>query len=205
MFKVGLTGGIGSGKTVIAKLFEARGVPVIDADVLARRLVEAGQPAFRAILEHFGDEIIVNGKLDRGRLRQRVFARQVERRWLEQLLHPLIYAEMQRETEGFSSAYCLLVIPLLLETGRRDFVDRLLVVDCFPALQRQRVKLRDGLDDAAFDRIQSTQVSRDERLAAADDIIENNDGVDSVVERVDDLHRLYLEQASRHLTVRRRE
>lgn len=202
MFKVGLTGGIGCGKTVIAKLFETHGVPVIDADVLARSLVEPGQPAFRAIVEHFGDTVIANGKLDRGRLRQRVFAGQTERRWLEQLLHPLIYAEMQRQTEDFSAAYCLLVIPLLLETGRRDFVDRLLVVDCRPALQRERVKLRDGLDDAAFDRIQSAQVSRDERLAAADDVIENNAGIDALTSRVGDLHRLYLDQALEHVMAR---
>jgi dephospho-CoA kinase len=192
MLKVGLTGGIGCGKTAVANLFAALGVPVIDADVLARRLVEPGQPAFRAIVEHFGEQVVTHGQLDRSQLRQRVFAQQTERRWLEQLLHPLIFRGMQQQTENFRTPYCLLIIPLLLETGRRDFVDRLLVVDCLPELQRQRVKQRDGLDDAAFDRIVSAQVSREERLAAADDLIENNAAADALAPRVEALHRLYI-------------
>jgi dephospho-CoA kinase len=192
MLKIGLTGGIGCGKTTIAKLFAAKGVPVLDADSISRDLVEPGRPALQEIALHFGPEVLKNGRLDRARLRRLVFAVPGARQWLESLLHPLVYAEMQRRIARLSAPYCLLVVPLLLETGRRDFVDRLLVVDCPTELQRQRVRLRDGSDDTEIDRILSIQVAREDRLAAADDVIENAADQEKLSEQVDRLHQFYL-------------
>lgn len=196
MYKVGLTGGIGCGKSTVARLFAAQGVAVIDADVIAHRLVEPGQPALQAIASHFDLPLVGNGQLDRKRLRQIVFSSEDARQWLENLLHPLVYAEMQRQSELCTTAYCLMVIPLLLETGRAGWVDRVLVVDCARAVQRERVELRDGLDPAEFDRIEAAQISREARLAAADDILDNNHGLDALQPHVKALHRRYLELAS---------
>jgi dephospho-CoA kinase len=192
MLKIGLTGGIGCGKTTVAKLFAAKGAPVLDADSISREMVEPGRPALQEIVLHFGPEVLKNGRLDRARLRRLVFAVPGARQWLESLLHPLVYAEMQRRIARLSAPYCLLVVPLLLETGRRDFVDRLLVVDCPTELQRQRVRLRDGSDDTEIDRILSTQVAREDRLAAADDVIENAADQEKLSEQVDRLHQFYL-------------
>ena len=192
MLKIGLTGGIGSGKSTVADLFAARNVPVLDADRIARDLVEPGQPALLAIIERFGAEILKDQRLDRERLRQIVFAVPEERRWLEALLHPRVYAEMERRIAELSAPYCLLAIPLLLETGQRDFVDRLLVVDCPVDIQRQRVLARDGSDAAQIERMLAAQIGRPERLAAADDIIENAGTLAELAEPVEKLHRLYL-------------
>jgi dephospho-CoA kinase len=192
MLKVGLTGGIGSGKTMVAGLFAAKGVPVLDADVIARDLVEPGQPAYRAIVEHFGPDLLQEGRLDRARLRQIVFVDPEARLWLESLLHPLVYDEMRRRIAELSTSYVLLVIPLLLETGRRDFVDRLLVVDCPIEVQRQRVKQRDGLDEAEIDRILSAQLAPEARLAAADEVIRNAGSPAELAGQVDRLHEFYL-------------
>lgn len=196
MYRVGLTGGIGCGKTTVARLFAEQGVRIIDADVIARHLVEPGQPALQAIARHFGPPVVVGGQLDRKRLRQIIFTRDDERQWLESLLHPLVYAEMQRQSVLCTTPYCLLVIPLLLETGPAGFVDRVLVVDCARGVQRERVELRDGLDHAAFNRVEAAQISREARLAAADDVLENNDGIDILQTRVRALHRRYLGLAS---------
>lgn len=192
MYKVGLTGGIGCGKSTVARLFADLGVEVIDADVIARRLVEPGQPALEEIASHFGLPLVVNGQLDRKRLGQIIFSREDERQWLENLLHPLIYAEMQRQSALCSGSYCLMVIPLLLETGRTGLVDRILVVDCAREVQKERVRVRDGLDPPAFSRVEAAQISREARLAAADDVLDNNDGMESLRSRVMDLHRQYL-------------
>ena len=196
MLKIGLTGGIGCGKTTIANLFAAKGVPVIDADEVARAFVELGQPALEAIAAHFGEDVLVKGRLIRARLRERVFADTAERQWLEALLHPMVYGAMQQQVDALTAPYCLLVVPLLLETGRRRFVDRLLVVDCNLELQRQRVKCRDGLDDEVFNLIVGTQMSRAARLLVADDVIENYGEVERLRWRVDELHMRYLELAS---------
>jgi len=133
MYKVGLTGGIGCGKTTVANLFASLGVPVADADVVARALVAPGLPAYRAILDHFGDGVRQeNGELDRAALKALIFARAAERHWLENLLHPLVYRELEQWAEQQMAPYALFVVPLLLTTGRRDSVDRLLGVDCQP-------------------------------------------------------------------------
>lgn len=191
MLKVGLTGGIGCGKTTVANLFAEKGVPVIDADQISHQLVEPGRPAFQSIVRHFGEDVLLDGRLNRRLLKEQVFSRTDEREWLENLLHPLIYQEMQRQVEALSAPYCLLVVPLLLETGRRDFVDRLLVVDCPPEVQRQRIRIRDGLDDKAIDLILATQLSREQRLVVADDVVENVDELAVLRPQIDRLHHLY--------------
>lgn len=196
MFKVGLTGGIGCGKTTVANIFAELTVPVIDADQIARQLVQPGEPALAAIIGHFGDSLLAGGQLDRARLRARIFADERQRVWLENLLHPLIYADMQRRVDALPDAYAVLAIPLLLETGRRDFVDRLLVVDCEPDVQQWRVMARDGIDAAAFRGILAAQASRSSRLAAADDVLENNGDLGVLRDRVRMLHERYLRLAA---------
>lgn len=191
MLRIGLTGGIGSGKSTVADLFAAKGIPILDADVIARALVEPGQPLLAAIAAHFGDTVLREGQLDRARLREIVFNQPEDRAWLEGLLHPHVYVEMERRLAGLAAPYALLVVPLLLETGRRDAVDRLLVVDCPVAVQRQRVKARDGFDDAAIDGILAAQATREARLAAADDVIENSTGRADLAAEVERLHGLY--------------
>jgi dephospho-CoA kinase len=191
MLKVGLTGGIGCGKTTVANLFAEKGVPVIDADQISHQLVEPGWPAFQAIVRQFGEDVLLDGRLNRRLLKEQVFSRTDEREWLENLLHPLIYHEMQRQVEALSATYCLLVVPLLLETGRRDFVDRLLVVDCPPETQRQRIRIRDGLDDKAIDLILATQLNREQRLVVADDVVENFDELAVLRPQIDRLHHFY--------------
>jgi dephospho-CoA kinase len=136
--------------------------------------------------------MLSGGTLNRARLRQRVFDHPDERRWLEALLHPLIYRELERQVNESVSPYCLLVIPLILETGHRDFVDRLLVVDCLPETQRRRLQVRDGLDETAMDRILSAQFSREQRLSAADDVIVNEGPIQSLRRLIERLHRDYL-------------
>jgi dephospho-CoA kinase len=195
MLKIGLTGGIGSGKSTVADLFAAKGVPVLDADQVARDLVEPGRPAFQAIVGRFGPQVLREGRLDRLRLRQRVFAAPGERRWLESLLHPGVYEELRRRAEGLDAPYCLLAIPLLLETGRRDFVDRLLVVDCPMEAQRQRIMSRDGASPEFVERMLATQIDREGRLAAADDILDNSGALRELAEPVERLHRRYLSLA----------
>jgi dephospho-CoA kinase len=192
MLKVGLTGGIGCGKSTVANLFAARGVAVVDADEIARILVEPGQPALSAIVDYFGPDLITNGRLNRAVLRQRIFSVPTDRLWLESLLHPLIYTRMQAEAQALGGSYCLMVVPLLLESGGRAIVDRVLVVDCPADLQRRRVKSRDSLDDAAFDRIIAAQLGRNARLAVADDIIVNDGTPESLSVQVDRLHLTYL-------------
>jgi dephospho-CoA kinase len=154
--------------------------------------VEPGQPAFEAIKRHFGTTVLKDGTLDRGKLRDIVFSDPEQKRWLEDLLHPLVYSEISRRIATLAGPYCIVVVPLLLETGQKHIVDRLLVVDCPEDVQRQRVKLRDGLSDAQIQKIIASQSSRAERLAAADDVIENVADESSLSDRVDELHRRYL-------------
>ena len=193
MFIIGLTGGIGSGKSTVSRLFEARGVQVIDADLVARQVVEPGQAALDQIRQRFGPQVIsTSGELDRQRLRQIVFADEEKRAELEALLHPIILSEMLRQGRQARSAYVIFAIPLLLETGQQEHVDRILVIDADEQTRRQRVRLRDNLSDAEIDAIMQAQWPRDERLAAADDIITNNGTTDSLNDQVEALHRRYL-------------
>lgn len=187
-----MTGGIGAGKSTVARMFAARGVEVFEADEVAHRLLEPGQPALKAVARAFGSDILgADGRLDRAALRRRVFAESKARKRLEGIVHPLVYAELARLVLGAAGSYCVLSVPLLLETGRRRFVDRLLVVDCPESLQIERVVRRSGLRPEEVRAIMAAQVSRSERLAAADDVIVNAADTAGLEAEVDALHRRY--------------
>lgn len=193
MFKIGLTGGIGSGKSTVAELFAERGVTVIDADRAARDAVIPGSPALAKIVEDFGAGVLdADGSLNRAALREIVFADPTRRRRLESVLHPVIIAQMHAETERASGPYCMLVMPLLLEAQQQQAVDRVLVIDCPPDLQRQRAMARDAASAAEVERIMAAQVSREQRLAAADDIIINDGDMQHLETQVEALHQRYL-------------
>lgn len=193
MLVVGLTGGIGSGKTTVANYFSALGVPLIDADVIARELVEPGSPVLNEIVECFGPDVLnTGGDLDRLRLRHRVFTDPGQRRRLESILHPRIRAEMARRIRQLDAPYCIVSIPLMVETAQTDLVDRVLVVDCPPELQRQRIAQRDGWPADEISGALQAQATRAQRLHAADDVIVNDRDLDTLRHTVDSLHRSYL-------------
>lgn len=198
MLRVGLTGGIGSGKTAVSDRFARLGVPVIDADQLSRELVAKGQPALAEIAALFGPTVLTEaGELDRAALGQRVFADPAARRQLEQILHPRIRDAMQARVAALDAPYVILVIPLLLETGQTDLVDRVLVVDTSPERQRARIRQRDGFSDARIAQILAAQTDRATRLRAADDIIRNDAGLADLDRAVAALHANYLELSAR--------
>jgi dephospho-CoA kinase len=189
---VGLTGGIGSGKTAVSDRFAQYGVPVIDTDLLARELVEPGQPALAAIVAEFGPDCIDNqGQLRRADLRERVFADPAGRQRLEAILHPRIRALARERIAALTAPYCLVVIPLLAETGMTDLVDRVLVVDVPETEQLRRVMTRDHLDEARARRILAAQVRRAQRLALANEILDNAGDLDHLDRQVADLHHRY--------------
>lgn len=195
MFAVGLTGGVGAGKSTVAALFAELGAAVIDTDVIARELTVPGQPALAEIRAAFGDAAIrPDGTLDRTALRQKVFADTAARRQLEAILHPRIRREVEAALARVQSAYALVVIPLLVETGGyRDLLGRVLVVDCPEAVQVARVMARSGLAQEEAAAILTAQAGRAERLAAADDTIANDASPDALRPQVAALHRKYLE------------
>ncbi len=196
MLIIGLTGGIGSGKSTVTTLFGKLGVPVVDADIVSRQVVEPGQPALTEITHQFGPSILTNeGQLDRQRLREVIFASAAKRRQLEKMLHPRILAEMKRQARQRATPYCIFAIPLLLEAGQQDEVERIVVVDATDDIRRQRIKKRDRLSDSEIDAILKTQLGRNERLAAADDIITNNGDLGALQQQVETLHRRYLNMA----------
>jgi dephospho-CoA kinase len=193
---IGLTGGIGSGKSTVAGYFSALGITVVDADRIAHELARPDQPAYAAIVAAFGDRsVAADGTLDRAFLRQRIYSNPEEKQKLESILHPRIRARMEALLQAAAGPYCIAVIPLLLETGQTDMVDRILVVDIGETLQRQRVIERDDLADDAITDIISAQADRASRLAAADDIITNDGDRDALRRQVNDLHEQYLELA----------
>jgi len=195
MLRIGLTGGIGSGKSTVAGLFAALGVPVIDADQIAHRLTRPGTPATRKILEAFGTDVAENGGIDRRRLAHLVFADIGKRRKLEAILHPLISAEMEMEAGMLSTPYCLLVIPLLIEAGQTGLVDRVLVVSASAQTRMHRVKDRDGRSPDEIQRIMQNQADETTQQAAADDWITNENGLESLEKQVRKLHEKYLQMA----------
>jgi len=201
--RIGLTGGIGSGKSTVAGMFEELGVPVIDADVLAREMVVPGQPALAEIVSAFGPKILTaDGHLNRRRLRELIFSDEAARRDLEHILHPSILDAMDARARTLSAPYCLLSIPLLLESGQTEGMDRILVIDAPEALQLERARRRDRTSAEQARRILSAQVGRQERLAAADDVIVNDAGLDTLSEQVHRLHRFYLALAAGDLPPR---
>ena len=196
-FRIALTGGIASGKTTVADLFAALGVPVIDTDVIARDVVEPGQPALAEVVEAFGSDVLApDGRLDRRRLRERIFTDPDARRRLEAILHPAIRAEMERQSGAAGGPYQVLVIPLLTEGKRRDRVDRVLLVDVPEELQIQRLMWRDGVSHEQAQASLNAQATRAERLAMADDIVRNTGRPDDLRDRVAKLHAKYRQLAA---------
>ncbi len=195
-FIVGLTGGIGSGKTAASDWFKAQGVAIVDADVVSREVVEPGTPALAAIGAHFGSEVLqADGRLDRAALRRIVFDKPDERRWLEQLLHPLIAQEIVRQLAAATSAYAMLVSPLLFETGQKAFVKRTLLIDVPEDVQVARTATRDKVEEAQVKAIMAAQMSRADRRARADDIVVNDGTLAELHARLVPLHARYLELA----------
>ncbi len=196
-FVVGLTGGIGSGKSAVANLFAAHGVAVVDTDVIAHELTGAHGAAMPAIAAQFGDSLLgPDGRLNRAAMRQLVFSDASAKSRLEAILHPLIRRESEQRCQSAQSPYVLLVVPLLLESGAyRQYVKRILVVDCAETTQIARVMARSGLDAEEVRAIMETQASRALRCAAADDVVVNEADLASLSAQVDDLHRRYLEMA----------
>lgn len=198
-FVVGLTGGIGSGKSAVGKLFADRGVVVIDTDGIAHELTAPGGAAIPAIRAEFGDQVVTaDGALDRGAMRSLVFADPQSRKRLEAILHPMIRTESERRVAAAESPYTILMVPLLVESpGYRNRVDRVAVVDCREETQIERVMQRNSLARAEVERILAAQASRAERLAAADDVIDNDGTLAELGPRVEKLHVSYLASASR--------
>ncbi len=193
---IGVTGGIGSGKTTVANLFSSLGVPVIDADELARQVVAPGQPAYEEILQHFGTTILSkSGELDRRRLRERIFSDSAKRDRLEAIVHPRVYAQMKHLLDCLETPYAIVVVPLLIESGARELVDRVLVIDSPEELQIERTHRRDGTTRAAVKKILAAQLDRSARLSAADDIIENDASLEALAKVVSRLHRQFLSEA----------
>jgi len=193
-FTVGLTGGIGSGKTLVTDLFAARGVAIIDTDVIAHQLTAPGGLAIAAIGATFGAGFIdAGGAMDRARMRQLVFADAGAKQRLEAILHPLIQQECERAAASATGPYLMFAVPLLVESGRwRERVARILVVDCPEQQQVERVMRRNGLAEAQVRAIMAAQVSRAERLAAADDVIVNDGPLAALAPQVERLHAQYL-------------
>ena len=195
-FVVGLTGGIGSGKSAVSERFERLGIQVVDADLASRAVVEPGRPALKAIEAHFGPDVITpDGSLDRAALRKLIFENEEERRWLEALTHPLINDYIADALEKADSPYVILAHPLLVETGQTGICHRVLVVDVPEALQVQRTMDRDGNPESQVRAIMAAQASRGERLAAADDVIVNDQDLAHLDDQVARLHARYLKLA----------
>ncbi len=195
-FRIGLTGGIACGKTTVANLFGALGVPVVDTDLLAREVVAPGSALLAQIAAHFGTAVLAqDGSLDRRELRSRVFADPSARLWLEQLTHPAIRALTDERSEAADGPYVIVAIPLLVETGAADRFDRVLVVDCEPEVQLARLTARDGATRAEALAMLAAQAPREKRLAVADDVIRNDGDIARLRDQVEKLHRQYVTAA----------
>ncbi len=197
MLVIGLTGGIGSGKSTVSELFAELGVPVVDMDVIAREVVEPGKPGLEEITREFGPGILdTAGRLDRAALREQVFASQEKREKLEAILHPLIRQQAEQEIAGLQAPYCILVIPLLAESAQPFPVDRILVVDVPESVQIERTMTRDHSSEADVRKILEAQAARKTRLKLADDVIHNTGNRDALRKKVSELHRFYLKLAT---------
>lgn len=190
---VALTGGIGSGKTTVANEFAKLGVPLVDADVISRQVVEPNTPAFAAIISHFGNGIVSKeGALNRDLLREIIFSNSDEKKWLNALLHPLIQQETQKQLKQAIYPYVLWVVPLLIENNISHLANRVLVVDVTPEEQIQRTIKRDNISLEQVKNILKAQVSREKRLSYADDVITNHTNDTSIQDKVANLHNQYL-------------
>ena len=192
-FVIGLTGGIGSGKTTVANLFAAQGVELVDADIVAREVVEPNSDGLKQLIEHFGKDILLdNGELNRAALRERIFNNSTEREWVNQCLHPKIRTRMLHLIKSSPSEYTVLVVPLLFENGLDSLVNRTLVVDIPVELQVERTLNRDGVSEQQIRHIIGSQMSREDKLAKADDVISNQGEIKHLEQAVLALHDKYL-------------
>ena len=202
--RVGLTGGIASGKSLVADMFAELGAAVIDTDVIAREVVMPGRPALDEIRQAFGDAAFAgDGSLDREAMRRRIFTDDGAREQLEAILHPRIQRETIRQAEEAGGDYQIIVVPLLVESSLKSFVDRVLVVDCSEETQIERLLARDAESMQRARRILAAQASREERLAIADDVIDNDSDLDSLRQRVEILHASYAAMGRRERDVSR--
>lgn len=193
VFTVGLTGGIGSGKSTISDLFAEFGVDIIDTDEIARELTASGKPAVGELARRFGSDVVsADGSLNRDRMRELAFSEPEVRQALQDILHPLIRAEVKHKLSTVNKPYALVVVPLLVESRNYKFADRILVVDCTEEQQIKRVMRRSGLSRNQVRAIMGTQASRSERLAAADDVIHNEGEIADLRSQVEKLHQQYL-------------
>ena len=192
---IGLTGGIGSGKTAVSETFEDLGITVVDADLASRVVVEKGKPCLEKIAEHFGEDILnENSELDRAKLREIIFNSSEEKNWLESLLHPAIAGQIQDELKASTSAYTILVSPLLLETNQKEFCSKVLIVDVPVEVQVDRTLKRDGVSEEQVQSIIKSQISREARLELADEIIMNDGNLEDLKLAVKDLHRRFISE-----------
>ncbi len=196
-YTVALTGGIGSGKSTVTRAFADLGIDVVDADVIARQVVEPGQPALQDIVNKFGPSVLnADGSLNRASLRQKIFSSPADKQWLNHLLHPLIHQQTRRQLAEAQSLWCLWVVPLLVENNLHKLADRVLVVDVDPEIQLTRTMARDHISREEATRILAAQASRDARLAVADDIIDNSGDPAAVMPLVAALNQRYCELAT---------
>jgi dephospho-CoA kinase len=193
MLTVGLTGGIASGKTTVSDLFSSLGTPIIDTDIISRKLLETDQPGYQFVIKHFGSEILLgDGQIDRAKLRRLIFNNETEKLWLESRLHPMIYQQTEQLIEqNLNAAYVLIVIPLLFESNFRSLVSRVLVIDCSPHTQTTRLIARDNIDRELAIQMLAQQWDNQARLEQADDVI-CNDGDNNLSQQVAKLHQQYL-------------
>ena len=195
-YVVGITGGIGSGKSAVTQRLEKLGIAVVDADLVARVVVEPGTPALAAITAHFGNDILLsNGQLNRAALRRIVFDNPEERRWLEGVTHPAIREEIARQLQEATSDYVVLSSPLLLESGQATFAQYVVVVDVPESVQLERTMRRDSNDEALVQQIMAAQLPREERIARADEAIDNSGDLEQLNAAVDALHQRLLARA----------
>ena len=191
--RVALTGGIGSGKSTVALKFQALGTPVIDSDVISRTIVKSGKPCLNAIIDEFGEDLLdVKGELDRNKLRTIIFNDPDAKGKLEDILHPAIYQEIERQVSNIDYPYCLVAIPLLIETQAIDKFDRILLVDVPEEIQLTRASARDKTSIKSISEIIKNQASRDQRLKYADDIIDNSVKIEELNDVIEKLHNQYL-------------
>ena len=196
-YVVGLTGGIASGKTTVSDRFHHLGVDVVDADVVARQVVEPGQPALVQLSELFGDDILnSDGTLNRQAMREKMFADPNLRQATEQVLHPIIREQMWQQVSASRTPYCILAVPLLMETGGHKRVHRVLVVDVDETTQIERLMARDNSDMEEVRAILAAQSSREQRLSIADDVIDNSRDLEHLYQQVSRLHEMYLDLAA---------
>ena len=190
---IALTGGIGSGKTSIASIFKSLGVPIIDSDTISKEIILPGKPCFKDIVNEFGEEILTNkGTIDRYKLRDIIFNNDKARIKLENITHPIIFKNIDIQTSLINYPYCLVIVPLLVETKSVKYFDKVLLVDTLENIQFERVTKRDSISPTLLRKIIKTQVTRSERLKYADDIIENNNEIGNLNEYINILHKKYL-------------